>query len=374
VRLALVFGVVGQLIRLFSIAFLAPMAFAALERDWTSTWHFAVAAGCGLIFGTIGAWLGVRTTQLFQRSEALAVVAFTWFFIAVFAAIPYVLAGLAPVDAFFESMSGITTTGATIFTDFTRYSRAIFLWRAMTQWFGGLGVIALFVVVLPRLGIAGRQLFFAEASAAPGEAISPQVRHSARRLWMLYTALTLILAGLLMFAGMDLYEAVLHSLTTLSAGGFSPNPESIAGYGNPAVEWILIVFMLLAGTSFTLQWRVFGGQLLGFFRDGEFKLYFIVTAAGTAALATLLAGGIPTLDHVRLAAFQSVSLASSTGYASTDYEQWGDPLKAVLTVVMIVGGCAGSAAGGPKAVRYLLRSHRIAVRRSRTDGALRRPP
>lgn len=353
-RLALVFGVVGQQMRLFSFAFVPPLLLALFDRHWQVAAHFGASLAIGLVAGTL---LGIRfrATRVFYRSEALAVVAFTWLTVGILAAVPYVFAGLRPVDAFFEAISGLTTTGATILMDFSDYDRAFFLWRAMTQWFGGLGVIALFVVILPRLGIAGRQLFFAEASGAPGEAISPQARMGARKLWVLYVVLTVVLVVALLVAGMDLYEAVLHALTTLSAGGFSPHPQSIAGYDNAIIDWVLVVFMTLAGTSFTLQWRVFTGQQLsGFFRDREFLFYFGIGAAGALATACLLAGGIPGEPELREAAFQSASLMSSTGYASVDYNLWVDPARAVLVVVMVVGGCAGSAAGGPKAVRFFL--------------------
>ncbi len=352
-RLLLVFGVVGQLLRVFSMAFVPPVLLALFDGQWWSAAHFAVALLATLLAGS-AASKGLPRAPVFHRGEALAVVAFTWLSVAVFAAVPYLFAGLSPVDALFESMSGLTTTGATVLTDFSLYHRAFFLWRAMTQWFGGLGVIALFVVVLPRLGIAGRQLFFAEASGAPSEAVSPKVRHGAQRLWILYSMLTLLLAALLMGAGFPAYEAVLHSLTTMPAGGFSPHGSSIAGYANPNAEWILVVFMILAGTSFPLQYKVFTGRLLGFFRDGEFVFYFGVMCFGALGVAFVLAGGIPDLERLRLGAFQAASLMSSTGFASADYETWPDAAKALLVVVMVVGGCAGSAAGGQKSIRLLL--------------------
>jgi trk system potassium uptake protein TrkH len=353
VRLPLVFGVVGQLLRVFSVAFLPPLLLALYDREWWVAVHFAVALVSCLLAGRFAS-RGLPGAPIFHRSEALAVVSLTWLSVGVFAAVPYLLSGYSPVDAMFESISGLTTTGATILTDFSAHGRAFYLWRAMTQWFGGLGVIALFVVVLPRLGIAGRQLFFAEASGAPSEAVSPQVRHSARRLWILYTVLTVVLVAALMGSGMTLYEGILHALTTMSAGGFSPHPGSIAGYRNPVAEWILVVFMMLAGTSFTLQYKVFTGRVFGFFRDGEFLFYFGFMICGALAVAFILSGGLPTVEEIRVGAFQAASLISSTGYASADFQQWPDAARAILVVVMLVGGCAGSAAGGPKSVRLLL--------------------
>ncbi|MCA9521191.1 MAG: TrkH family potassium uptake protein [Myxococcales bacterium] len=352
-RLLIVFGVVGQLLRLFSLAFVLPLLIAAVELDWTIAGHFAIALTSTLAFGFLFS-TGFRPPKVFYRAEALSVVALTWLFISMFGAIPYVFAGLSFVDGLFEAMSGFTTTGATVLTDFSKYGKAFYLWRSMTQWFGGLGVIALFVIVLPRLGIAGRQMLFAEASTAPGEAVSPQVRSASSKLWLLYSGMTAVLITLLIIAGMTLYEAVCHAFTTMAAGGFSPHPESVGGYKNPAVEWILIVFMLLAGTSFPLIWTVLTRRPLEFFRDGEFLLYSGVCIGGGLLVSVVWSGGIPTLEQVRHGLFQASSLISSTGYASTDYNLWNDGARVILVFIMVVGGCAGSAAGGPKSVRHLL--------------------
>jgi trk system potassium uptake protein TrkH len=245
----------------------------------------------------------------------------------------------------------------------------------MTQWFGGLGVIALFVVVLPQLGIAGRQLFFAEASGAPSEAISARVQDSARRLWILYCILSLVqLALLWVWSGMPFYESICHTLTTMAAGGFSPHGMSISGYADPTTlatyagsaaeafsrynparaEWVFVVFMMLAGTSFPLLWVIFSRRPRQLFRDDEFRFYFLSFATIAVACAWILTDGQIDTEALRMGAFQSASLISSTGYASVDYNLWPASAKALLIVVMFVGGCAGSAAGGAKAIRNLL--------------------
>ncbi len=364
-RVILVIGVIGQLVRLFSLAFLPPTLQAMWDQDWA---EFAFFAGPLFLTQAIGA-AAQRMPQprgAIERTEALAVVAGTWLTIAALGALPYAFSGLHPVDALFESMSGFTTTGATILTDFDAHGRAFYLWRAMTQWFGGLGVIALFVVVLPRLGIAGRQLFFAEASRAPGEAVSPSAQMASRRLWILYTLLTVLLALCLYLAGMTGYDAVVHALTTLSAGGFSPDGQSIAGYANPAVEWILILFMILSGTSFTLQYRVFTGRPSAFLRDGEFILYLIVTLAISLFVAIELSVTGLGLTELRVGLFQVSSLMSSTGFASEDFNLWSDEARALLIVAMVFGGCAASACGGPKVIRWLLVFKHIAREIRRT--------
>jgi len=358
-RVRLVLAIVGRLLALFSMAFLVPGLLALHDRQYAAAGIFFLSGLVGAVLGSVASYR-YTPPRLLHRAEAMGIVSGTWLVVAAIAALPYVLLGLSVPDALFESMSGLTTTGATILTDFTAHGRAFFLWRAMTQWFGGLGVIALFVVVLPRLGIAGRQLFFAESSSAPGEGVSPQIRDSASRLWILYVALTLLCAVMLRMAGMDGYESLVHAFTTLAAGGFSPNGSSIAGYENAAVEWILVPFMFLAGASFPLQYRVFTGKdPAGFWKDEEFLFYTAVTVGGGVLVGAIVAGGLPGEEHLRLGLFQSASLISSTGFASTDYNLWSDSAKQVLLLIMIVGGCAGSAAGGPKAIRHLLVARHI---------------
>jgi trk system potassium uptake protein TrkH len=349
----LVLAVVGQLLMPFSATFVAPAALALVDGRVDSAIHFAIAGLASVITGLV---LSSPTKDItFRREEGLAVVALTWVFVALAGAVPYVLYGLSVVDALFESMSGFTTTGATILSDFSPYDRAFFLWRAMTQWFGGLGVIALFIVVLPRLGIAGRQLFFAEASGAPSEAVRPQIRHAAKRLWVLYATLTVLLAGLLVaVSGFSWYEGLTHALTTLAAGGFSPNAESIAGYHSVSAEWLITLFMILAGTSFTLQHKVLTERPTSLLRDGEFLFYFGVLVSVALGIAATLPSTLSLGEGLRAGFFQSASLISSTGFASTDYNLWPDAARSLLIVAMLIGGCAGSAAGGPKAIRILL--------------------
>lgn len=363
-RLALVLSLVGRLLRAFSPAFLPPAALALHDGAHRMALYFVAS---GLISFGAGSLLARSrlAAPTFHRSEALAVVAMTWLVVAVFAALPYVFLGLTPIDALFESMSGFTTTGATIFTEaHWGFDRALFLWRAMTQWFGGVGVIALFIVVLPHLGVGGRQLFFAEASSAPSESIAPKIQGVAVRIWTLYVFLTLLETALLyLAAGMPIFDSVCHALTTMPAGGFSPHPASIAGYADAAAfpgydpvlgEWILIAFMFVSGMSFPLLWVGLAGHPWKILQDGEFRFYALAAAAAAAALAVVLTGGLPDLEAARTALFQCASLISSTGYASTDFNLWADGARAILILVMLVGGCAGSAAGGAKSIRNLL--------------------
>lgn len=354
-RILVVLAVVGRLIRMFALAFVPPTIHAFYENHLETASYFVIAIAVTLLAGFLFAPFVERHPNL-RRAEALATVSFTWLAIGLCGAIPFAMSGTPFVDAFFESISGFTTTGATILVDYEVWDRSLMLWRAMSQWFGGLGIIALFVLVLPSLGIAGRQLFFAESSGAPGESLSPQVRHAAKRLWALYIFLTLLLTLLLMFFEVPLYDALCHALTTLPAGGFSPHPQSVMGYANPAMEWVLSVFMFISGMSFPLLYVTLVRRPLALVRDGEFLFYTFVMVSLSLGVAALLFRDTAHdfESSLRHGFFQVTSLMSSTGFASEDFNLWGDAMKALLIIAMLIGGCAGSAAGGPKAVRFLL--------------------
>lgn len=353
-RLAIVIHLTGLLLRLFAGAFLAPFTVALYYGERHDALGFLVAALGAFSIGHLMRRVAEEPLDL-RRVEGMAIVAGTWLLVALAGAVPYLWVGIGPVNALFESMSGLTTTGATTFDDFSRFGRGIFFWRSLTQWVGGLGVIALFVAILPRLAIGGRQLFFAEAPGPTDEKLTPQVRKTAAALWLLYTGLTLAEGLSLRAVGMPWFDSVCHAFTTVAAGGFSPHSRSIMGYENPAVEWIIVGFMFLAGANFALQVRAIRGRPLVLFRDDEFRVYagLIVAFAGLAALS-LWREGIAALDAARLGLFQVVSILTTTGYASDDFQLWSDQTKVLLLALMFIGGCAGSAAGGPKVVRHVL--------------------
>jgi trk system potassium uptake protein TrkH len=365
VRLAVVFHMTGTLVRLFAPALLAPAAVAA----WYAENGDAVGFLTAFVVTAVAGWAmrlaggpSAGDVERLRRVEGMAIVAATWLVIAHLAAIPYVWAGLGFVDALFESMSGLTTTGATVLVDFSAYGRGIFFWRAVTHWIGGLGVIALFVAVLPRLAIAGREIFFAEAAGPTDEKLTPQLRDTALALWRVYIGLTAVEVAALMLAGMSLYDAVCHSMATLAAGGFSPHPQSIAGYNSAAVDWIVTIFMFVAGANFALQYRAVRGSRVALVQDEEFRAYAGLVAAATVMLAFfLMRDGMGVAAAVRHGAFQVVSIITTTGFASVDFEVWSAQAKIVLFLLMFVGGCAGSAGGGPKVVRHVLMA-RLTIR------------
>ena len=357
-RLKIVVHVTGTLVRLFSPALLAPLAVGLWYREWRDAGSFLVAFVAIWLTGAVMCRLtrdAAGSLDRLRRLEGLAIVAATWMLLAHLAAIPYVGAGLGFIDALFESMSGLTTTGATILTDFGAFTRSLFFWRSMTQWLGGVGVIALFIAVLPRLAIAGRELFFAEAAGPSNEKLTPQLRQTARALWKIYIALTTAQVVALMAAGMTAFDAVCHAFTTLSAGGFSPHPASIAGYGSAAVDWVVIVFMFIAGANFGLQYRAIRGGRTALVQDEELRSYAGVVIVAAVLLTLVLAiDGMASGDAVRHGLFQVLTILTTTGYASADFQLWSDQAKIVLFLLMFVGGCAGSAAGGPKVVRHVL--------------------
>ena len=372
-RLVLVAHTIGVILRLFGPIFVLPLVVDWLYGGWRESLGFAIAGIAASVTGELLRRLHPGGKDL-SRIEGLAVVAFVWLVVALFGAIPYVWSGMGALDALFESMSGFTTTGATVMRDFSLYSRGIFFWRSLTQWLGGMGVIALFIAVLPALAVAGRQLFFAEAPGPSEDRLTPRIRHTAIALWSIYAGLTVIEISLLVGVGMPAYDAVCNSLTTLAAGGFSPHPASIGGYANPAAEWIIIVFMFLAGANFALQYLVLRGRPGSLLRDAEFRTYVLIVVAATLLLSlalwqfsrapsaaylnsgttaqTLNQAGAETV--VRQALFQVLTILTTTGYATDDFALWSEQAKMVLLVLMFIGGSAGSAAGGPKVVRILL--------------------
>jgi trk system potassium uptake protein TrkH len=358
VRIAVVIHITGTFVGLFGPALLVPAAVAALYGEWGDAAAFLVTCLLALSLGAAMRRAGgppAGDVERLRRIEGLAVVAATWLVNAQIGAIPFVWAGLAPIDAFFESMSGLTTTGATVLADFTLLGRGMFLWRSLLQWLGGVGVVALFVAVLPRLAIGGREMFFAEAAGPTDEKLTPQLRDTAIALWKIYIVLTGAEVLALTLLGMPLFDAVCNSMSTLAAGGFSPHALSISGYGSAAIEWTVTGFMFLAGANFALQYRAVLGGRIAIARDEELRAYSgVVVVAAAALMIFLLRDGMALADAARHAAFQTLSILTTTGFASANFELWDEQAKMVLLLLMFVGGCAGSAAGGPKVIRHIL--------------------
>ncbi len=348
----------GLILVAFGIIMLTPIAVAVMEQEYTSLIPFLIASfisvTLGLLFQKYGGFS--RNFDDIKRNEGLLIVSLAWIVTAAMGAIPYLFYGLSPVDAYFESVSGITTTGATILTDFSLYPKDFFFWRSLSQWLGGMGIIVLFVAILPQFAVAGRQMFFAEAPGPTEEKVTPRITHTAKALWLVYVLLTVLEIILLIAAGMPVFDAVCNALSTMAAGGFSPNAQSIMGYESSTVTWIIIVFMFLAGSNFALQYRVlFQRKPLALLQSEEFRFYSLIVLFTSLALwAALFTGGIGLADDsLRDSLFQIVSIITTTGFSSADFALWSVAAQTIIFTVMLVGGCAGSAGGGVKVIRVL---------------------
>ena len=353
-RILVVVSTIGAFLRYFALAFFVPAFVSAYYGERFDAVAFGASGLGAAALGHLMIRDRTRAEDL-KRVEGVAIVAATWLLLSFAAAVPMAIVGMPPVDAFFEAMSGLTATGSTAVRDFDDFGRGFFIWRGVTHWIGGLGVIALFVAVLPRLGIGGRQLFFAEAPGPTDEKLTPQIRQTAKALWTVYAGFTALHVILLLAVGMPIFDSVSTAMSTLGAGGLLPHPESMAGYRNPSAEWITILFMFIAGANFALHYRALRGEVHVFARDEEFRAYFGIVLVATLMLVVFLRPEVPAFgDRVRHALFQSVSILTTTGFASVDFQQWNDQAKIVLLALMFIGGCAGSAAGGPKVVRQVL--------------------
>ena len=363
-RVSIVLRTALALVGCFGAVLLAPSAVEAAYGHGRSALAFLTAAGIAVLLGLASRLLPGRGLEM-RRMEGLATVAVAWLLLVLIGAIPYSANGFAPTDALFESMSGLTGTGATILNDFDAVSEGVFLWRSLSEWVGSMGIIALFIAVLPALRIAGRQMFFAEAPGPTEERLTPRIRNTALYLYTLYVGLTALEAGLLIRFGMPPFDAICNSLSTVSAGGFSPHPGSIGGYDSSLIEWTVMAFMLLAGANYAFQFQAIRGRPLTLLRSEEFRLYLVIVVGATLLLAcTLKSDDVPlwewiatdalSEDTLRRAGFQALAIITTTGFATEDFALWAQASQTILLLLMFCGGCGGSAAGGPKLVRVWL--------------------
>lgn len=358
-KLSLIYNALGLILTAFGVILLLPALFALVDQEYSNIHPFAVASAISIITGLVMQWLGKfsRNFDAVKRTEGLLIVTLAWCLTSMMGAVPYLFFGLSPLDGLFESVSGITTTGATILIDFSLYPRSFFFWRSLSQWLGGMGIIVLFVAILPQFAVAGRQMFLAEAPGPTEEKVTPRIAHTAKALWLVYLVLTVLEVLLLRFSGMELYDSVCNALSTMAAGGFSPHPFSIMGYNNSAAIWIITFFMFLAGSNFALQYRfVLRGKPTVLLHNEEFRLYFFIVAIASFLLAVvlLLDTRSSLLDTLRDSLFQIVSIITTAGFSSADFALWPIAGQVIIFSMMLVGGCAGSAGGGVKVVRLLV--------------------
>jgi trk system potassium uptake protein TrkH len=350
-RVRLTLHITGSFLKYFALAYILPLCVAVYygEANWQIyLYALLITLGVGLALE-----FAFKTARVIERTDGFTIVGFTWLLISLFGTLPYIFLGLGFLDAFFEAMSGFTTTGATILnvagTDgFFALPRSALLWRSLTQWLGGMGVIALFVAILPRLGVGGSQLFDREFPSPLPERIRPRFSTTARLLWTIYIGFTAAQIALLcLWADLPLFDSTCISFSTLSTGGFTPTVASIGSYGKPVAEYITMVFMFLAGMSFIVHYQVLRGNWRAI-RDDEFRLYIIIIAAAIFLLVT--AQGF---SSYRPEVFQAISIMTTTGFVTADFAIWASSAKMVLLALMFIGACGGSTGGGIKMVRVV---------------------
>ncbi len=293
-----------------------------------------------------------------SNKDSIIIVSSCWFIACLAGALPYLLEiDILFEDAFFESVSGFTTTGATIFSDIEILPKGLLMWRSLTHWLGGMGIIVLTLAILPMLGMGGMQLYKAEVTGPQKDKIMPRIRDTALYLWIIYFLFTLVQFILLLLGGLDWFEALTHTFSTVATGGFSTNNASITNY-SPYIQWIIIFFMFLAGTNFTLHYRfLIKGKIGTFSENTEFKVYTSITLLASLLVAIFLyySSDFTDLEYsVRTALFQIISICTSTGFATADYELWAFFPQSLILFVMIMGASAGSTGGGIKVMRFVL--------------------
>ena len=343
--------VIGSMLIFVAVAMASAALVSVIYAEYVTATRIAAS---GLI--TAGFGFGMR--RLVKRPNAISVregfatVGLSWFVFSIFGALPYLLSGAIPsiTDAVFETASGFTTTGASILSDPSLLPMGIAFWRALTQWLGGMGVIVLGVAILPLLGTGGMQLARAESPGHTPDRLTPRFQETAKRLWLVYAGITLIEVLFLWGGEMSGFQAVIHSFTTMSTGGFSTEATSMTGF-SAYTQWVVAFFMFVAGTSFALHFRALS-RPAEYSKSSEFRLYVLITLFAIVIVAGgLLAGEQAAGDAIRDATFNTISLVTTTGYASADFGMWRPALQILVVGLMFVGGMAGSTAGSIKTFR-----------------------
>jgi len=353
-----ILNIIGALTLFFGMTMIFPLLVGLYYRDQSVlpiVESMALTVAAGIVLHLL---FRRHKAEIITQREGMAIVAVGWTAVGLFGALPFYLAGgaFSFVDAVFESVSGFTTTGASILTDIEAVSRGLLFWRSFIQWLGGMGIIVLSVAILPFLGVGGMQLYKAEVPTPVPDKLKPRIRDTAIILWKVYALISLAQVVLLMFGGMSLYDALCHAFTTMPTGGFSTKNASVAHFGSVYLDMVFVVFMLLAGINFSLHYQLLRGKTLIFWQDSECRFFL-----GAVLLLTLLVsfdvfGTVyKTIGQaLRYGSFQVVSIVTTTGYATADYEQWPAMSQLILLLCMFLGASAGSTGGGMKCLRVML--------------------
>jgi|TARA_Y100000031_G_scaffold156945_1_gene214397 trk system potassium uptake protein TrkH len=356
INLTIVLKVLSFLLIVEGLFMLSGLCFAFYYEE--SFWPLLISA---IITGVIGSTIWLITNKKNKKSigrrDGYLIVSLSWIVISIFGTLPFIFSGVITnySDAFFETISGFTTTGATVLTDIEAVPKNILFWRAMTQWLGGMGIIVLTVAILPFLGIGGLQLMIAEMPGITPDKLHPRITETAKRFWAIYVIFTISEVLLLWVGEMDFFDSVCHSFSTMATGGFSTQNNSIAGY-MPYTQYVIILFMIFAGTNFTLHYFALHRKFEKIYTNEEFRTYFWIIAIISAfiALGLFIVYGLNLENSFRDALFTVVSILTTTGFVSTDYSLWPTFLWMFIFALMFIGGSAGSTGGGVKIIRHLL--------------------
>ena len=361
-QLSIVSKTIGILLMVFSFSQIPPILIDFVSGDSQEFVTFSLSFGITLMGGFFMWYPFMSVKQDFRIREGVLIVVCFWVVLSLFATLPFLLTdsipGLSFSGAFFESMSGLTTTGATVLSGLDDLPRAILYYRQQLQWLGGMGIIVLAVAILPLLGVGGMELYHAESSGISKDRLTPKLRQTAIALWKIYVSLTLLCALAYFLSGMSLFDAVGHSFSTVAIGGFSTHDASMGFFDSAVVESVAVVFMLLAGINFSLHFVAWNSRsLVGYWRDSEFKAYVVVLLFSMLIIVVVLHLNNEYQSFwtsLRHSLFQTVSMATTTGFASQNFSQWPNAAPVFLIMVSFIGACVGSTGGGIKVVRVLL--------------------
>ncbi|MDA3819197.1 MAG: TrkH family potassium uptake protein [Candidatus Delongbacteria bacterium] len=345
----------GVLLIIESTAMLFGLPFSIYHGD-SDVAAILISSGITASAGLLLMLILRRANRDVGKREAYAIVSMGWIFMSLFGTLPFILSHTITnfTDAFFETISGFTTTGASILNDIESFPHGILFWRSFTQWLGGMGIIVLSIAILPLIKIGGIQMFSAEVPGPTTDKLSPRIKQTAMRLWLVYLGFTLLEAILLKFGGMSVFDSINHAFTTMATGGYSTKQASIAYFDSPYIHYVIIVFMFLAGTNFALSYFAITGKPAKLFKNEEF-IFYIKIVLGTAliiAIGLFWKHGLSAEQSIRDALFQTVSIVTTTGYATADYMKWSpEGLWVLILMLMFIGGMAGSTGGSVKVIR-----------------------
>lgn len=352
-----VIKVLGNLLLFEAVALLLPLIVSILYGE-KSAMAFLLVIAILIIVGKLMSRLKLDSKQI-RSKEGLMIVTGGWVLASFFGALPFVFSGSIPsfIDAFFETVSGLTTTGSTLLDNIEALPRGILFWRSFTHWIGGMGILVLTLAILPAMGVGGFQIFKAESPGPVSDKLAPKIRDTASILYTAYLGLTIMQIVILLFGKLPLYDAAVHTFGTVGTGGLSIYQNSIGAYKSSYVVMVIAIFMIASGVNFSLYYELYRGNWKAFFRDSELKLYlFIIAISVLLITANLFYKGIyqSLFETFKHALFQTASIITTTGYVTVDYEKWTSFSQGILFLLMFVGGCAGSTAGSMKVIRLLV--------------------